>query len=94
MANTTEPRLTDEAMMSLEEMVTDLVEPVEDIVDDENGVLMGISSISIDMPMQLDVVTDENGQVHLGTTPPLYHLETSFMPVFHQLRFTFEAIEK
>ena len=94
MENTTEPRLVDEAMMSLEEMVADLVAPVEEIVDEENGVLMGISSISIDMPVQLDVVMDENGQVHLGTTPPLYHLETSFMPVFHQLWFTFEEIEK
>jgi hypothetical protein len=94
MENTTEPRLIDEAMMTVEEMVSDLTEPLDEIVDEENGVLMGISSISVDMPIQLDVVVDDNGKVHLGTTPPLYHLETSFMPVFHQLRFTFEEIEE
>jgi hypothetical protein len=94
MESTTEPRLIDEAMISFEEMVNELTEPVGEIIDEENGVLMGISKISIDMPIQLDVVVDENGKVHLGTTPPLYHVETSFMPIFHQLRFTFEEVEK
>lgn len=94
MENTTEPRLIDEAMMSFEEMVNELVEPVDEILDEENGVLMGISKISLDMPIQLDVVVDENGKVQLGATPPLYHVETSFGSVFHQLRFTFEEVEK
>jgi len=93
MENTTEPRLIDEAMMSFEEMVNELVEPVDEIVDEDNGVLMGISNISLDMPIQLDVVIDENGKVQLGATPPLYHLDTSFTPVFHQFRFTFEEIK-
>ena len=94
MENTTDPRLIDEAMMSFQEMVNELVEPVDEILDEENGVLMGISKISLDMPIQLDVAVDENGNVQLGATPPLYHVETSFGPVFHQLRFTFEEVEK
>ena len=94
MENTTEPRLIDEAMMSFQEMVNELVEPVDEILDEENGVLMGISKISLDMPIQLDVAVDENGKVQLGATPPLYHVETSFGSVFHQLRFTFEEVEK
>jgi hypothetical protein len=81
----------DEAMMTIEEMVNELLEPIETIVDDDNGVSMGIEKIEIDMPVQLDVVVDENGKVQIGTTPPLYKIETSFMPVFHQLRFSFES---
>lgn len=95
MENTTDPRPhIDEAMMPFEEMINTLVEPVEEIADEENGVNMYVSSIALDMPIQLDVVVDENGKVMLGATPPLYKVETSFETVFHQLRFTFEEVEK
>lgn len=80
--------------MPFQEMINTLVEPVEDIMDEEIGVNMYVSSIALDMPVQLDVVVDENGQVTLGATPPLYKVETSFEPVFHQLRFTFEEAGK
>lgn len=87
------PRI-DEAMMPFEEMINTLVEPIDEIIDQENGVNMHVSSIAMDMPIQLDVVVDENGKVTLGATPPLYKEDTSFETVFHQLRFTFEAVEK
>lgn len=95
MENTIDPtQRIDEAMMSFEEMINTLVEPVEEIIDEENGVNMYVSSVSLDMPIQLDVVVDENGKVTLGATPPLYKADTSFESVFHQLRFTFEEVEK
>ena len=82
----------DESMMSIREMVSFFFESFGEITDEEEGVVMGVEKISLDMPVQLDVVLNTDGSVSLGTTPPLYRIETSFNPVFHQLKFTMERI--
>jgi hypothetical protein len=82
----------DEAMMSIREMVSFFFESFEDITDNEEGVAMGIEKISLDMPVHLDVVLNNDGSVELGTAPPLYKVDTSFSPIFHQLKFTIERI--
>lgn len=83
----------DESMMSLSEMVSDMVQPFESEISQEAGFSMSLVGIRLDMPVQLQVTTDENGQVLLGITPPIYKIETSFNPVFHQVRFSCETIE-
>ena len=83
----------DEAMMSLSDMVEDIIEPFEPMRDQEQHVSMSLVSIHLDMPVQLQVSVGEDGRVALGITPPLYQVETSFAPVFHQIRFTCEKEE-
>ena len=85
--------IIDESMMTVEEMVNELIGPIEEIVDQEEGVVQSIHKLEMNMPVQLEVVVDDDGNVQIGTTPPLYKLETSFMPVFHQLSFSFEKID-
>src|SRR5918993_3996211 len=82
----------DEAMMSIAEMVSFFFESFEEITDEEEGVVMGIEKICLDMPVQLDVVLNQDGSVNVGTAPPLYRIDTSFSPIFHQLKFTMERI--
>jgi hypothetical protein len=83
----------DEAMMGLSQMVEELIEPF-DVLKDEDGELQtSLVGIHIDMPVQIETMTDENGKVAFGITPPIYKLETSFNPVFHQLKFTCEIVE-
>jgi hypothetical protein len=88
-----EELLIDEAMMTVEEMVGDLISPVEEMTDHEEQVSLSIHQLELDMPIQLEVVVKEDGSVLIGTTPPLYKLETSFEPVFHQLRFSFQKLD-
>ena len=83
----------DEAFMPVQEMVSIFLQPFEGFRDEEHGVAMGIEKLSMDIPIQLEVVTNEDRSVAIGATPPLYKLDTSFSPVFHQLRFTIESIE-
>lgn len=85
--------LIDEQMMSPSEMIEMFTEPVEEIIDEEEGVSMHIHGIEMDLPVQMMVAMDNDGTVQIGITPPLYKIETSFTPVMHQLRFRFEKIE-
>ncbi|QEC43099.1 hypothetical protein [Pseudobacter ginsenosidimutans] len=85
--------LIDEQMMSPSEMIEMFTEPVEEIIDEDEGVSMHIHGIEMDLPVQLMVAMDNDGTVQIGVTPPLYKIETSFTPVMHQLRFRFEKIE-
>ncbi len=88
-----EELLIDESMMTLEEMVGELISPVEEIIDQEEQVSLSIHQLALDMPVQLEVVVRDDGSVQIGTSPPLYKVETSFTPVFHQLRFSFQKLD-
>ena len=91
--NLNDELVIDESMMTLRDMVNDLVEPIQEVRTDEGDVSFSIDSLYLDMPIQLEVMVNDDGSVVLGTTPPLYKLETSFNPVFHQLRFSFQKID-
>jgi len=57
------------------------------IVDEEAGVRSYIHTCEIEMPVELDVVRDPNGGLQIGSTPPLYDVDTTFRPSFHRVRF-------
>ena len=59
-----------------------------EFVDEEMGVRSYIYACEIESPVELDVVRDENGALHIGSTPPLYYVDTTFRPSYHKLRFT------
>ncbi len=44
-----------------------------------------IEELRLDLPIELDVLVDENGQVELQSAPPTQQIETSVMPVLHRL---------
>jgi hypothetical protein len=80
----------DEAYMSFAEILERLLKFGGEIEDAEQGVRMVIDSCSIDTPLELDVYRDEHGGLHIGSTPPLYYVDTSIRPSYHRLRFTAE----
>lgn len=61
------------------------------LADAENGVSMSIEKIEIETPCELDIRFDEYGKMVIGTTPPIYYVETSIMPTFHQMKITIAA---
>ena len=56
-------------------------------------VAMQVEKITTETPCQLNIEVDDNGQVQVGSIPPLYYVETSFMPVFHNIKIKFEREE-
>jgi hypothetical protein len=78
--------LLDQELLPFAEVVHALAE-IEGVVgDDQWGMKMSVEEIEIDMPLEFDIMTDENGNVVLGGAPPTQTIETSFMPVFHRVK--------
>lgn len=69
-----------------------LMEKLTDIdgeaFNNEEGVHTYIYEFGIEMPVELEILVDEQGKVQLGSTPPMYDVNTSFKPSYHQIRFT------
>jgi len=57
---------------------------------DEHGVRMVIDRFTVESPIELDVTVAGDGAVAIGSVPPLYRVETTYRPSFHQIRFTAE----
>jgi hypothetical protein len=83
----------DEAFMPFNEMIKGMSDLNANIYDADDGIHMYIDHFNIDTPIELDIITDENGKVHIGIIPPLYHVETSFQPSYHAIRFTAEKFD-
>jgi hypothetical protein len=80
------PLPLDEAFLSLDELVPLLLPDLPDLVDEEAGVRSRVIGYDVTTPVELDIVVDEQGRVRLGGTPPIYHVDTSTLPVFHSVR--------
>ena len=85
--------MIDEAFMPLHRHIEELASLDGSLADEEHGVRSYIYECQIDSPVELDVVRDEQGVVRLGSTPPLYYVDTSIRPVFHRLRLTVRGSE-
>jgi len=83
----------DEAFMPFEEIVRRLVAFGDEIVDEENGIRSYIYEYNIESPVELDVFKDDEGQLKIGSTPPLYYVDTSIKPSFHRLTFKADLTE-
>ena len=82
--------MIDEAFMPFREIVERMLAFDNEFVDEEAGVRTYIRECEIESPVELDVQRDEDGTLHVGSTPPLYYVNTSFLPSFHRLRFKAE----
>jgi hypothetical protein len=80
----------DDAFLPLHRMIEQTVPLGREIRDEEAGVNSYIYACSIETPVELDVVRDEDGALRIGCVPPLYRVSTSVLPVFHNIRFTAE----
>jgi hypothetical protein len=80
--------MIDEAFMPFREIIERMLAFDGEFVDEEAGVRSYIYEYEIESPVELDVARGEDGSLQIGSTPPLYYVDTSFRPSFHRLRFT------
>jgi len=85
--------MIDEAFLPFEKIIERMLAFKGEIVDDQAGVRSYIYKCEIESPVEFDVIRDEHGALQIGSTPPLYYIDTSFRPAYHKLRFTAELSE-
>ena len=56
------------------------------ITDQSNSMTMRIESVGIEMPFELDIQSDGDGNLVIGASPPLYYVQTTVEPVFHSMK--------
>lgn len=78
--------MIDEAFMPLSRMIAEMLSFQGDFVDDEAGVRMHITACELELPVELSIGRDAQGGLQIGSTPPLYHVDTTIRPSFHQVR--------
>lgn len=57
------------------------------------NVQMDIEKVNLGLPLQLEILVHDSGQINLGGVPPLHYVETSFTPIFHQIKLTLTVNE-
>jgi hypothetical protein len=86
--------MMDEAYLPLSEIIRRSIAFRGEIVDEAAGVRSYIYACDVEMPVELDVSRDEAGRLLIGSTPPLYYVDTSIRPSYHRLTFTACLAEK
>ena len=79
--------------MPFADIIRRLVAFGDELVDEEQGVRSYIYEYNIESPVELDVVKADDGQLQIGSTPPLYYVDTSIKPSFHRLKFRADLAE-
>lgn len=68
------------------ELIEQLTDYEAQTHDRETGLTMSIEQITIQMPIEMRIETPENGKVTVKSSAPTQNIETTIMPVFHQLQ--------
>lgn len=84
----------DEALVPFHEHIDGMLEIEGEVYDKKEEIRMRIYEVGIESPVQLDLIVDENGKVTIGSSPPLYYVETGVMPVFHSIKLRAVAEEQ
>jgi len=79
----------DEAFVPMHRVIGGM-RPTADVRDDVLGIHSYISRVEIDAPVELDITRDGGGTIQIGSTPPLYYVDTSLRPSYHRMRFVAE----
>jgi hypothetical protein len=83
----------DEAFVPLHRIIRAMAPVGGDLRDDGAGIHMYVRRFEIESPLELDVVRDAHEGLQIGSSPPLYYVDTSLRPAYHRIRFTAELTE-
>jgi hypothetical protein len=84
----------DEAFLPFSEIVRRTINFRGEYRDEAAGVHSYIYACDVEMPVELDISRDETGQLRIGSTPPLYYVDTSLRPSYHRIRVTASLAEE
>ncbi len=79
-----------EILIPFADMVQQLVDYGEPLEDPLSERTMAIERVKVDLPVEINVLVDDDGQASLKSNAPTQNTETTIMPVFHRLKLTVE----
>jgi len=59
----------------------------------DEDITLTVEKIQMETACQLVVNVNDNNQVQIGAIPPMYYVETTFMPVFHNIKLSIEIVK-
>lgn len=80
--------MMDEAFLPLREALSQMLDIAGTLVNEEAGVQSHIYECTVELPIEMDVTRGLDGQLALGSVPPLYYVDTTYRPAYHRVRFT------
>jgi hypothetical protein len=75
-------------LIPLQQFVEGLTDIEGEVWDAEKVVHSYIHEFKIEMPVELELLVDDEGKVEIRSAPPLYYVDTTFRPSYHAIRFT------
>lgn len=72
----------------LEDFLTPQIEAAPDPAYPDQAFGLFVERLSLDMPIEIQTLRDDDQRLILGTAPPSQWIETSVEPVLHRLRVT------
>lgn len=76
----------DDAFLPFAEIVRRTITFQGEYVDEVAGVHSYVYACEVEMPVELDIGRYESGRLRIGSTPPLYNVDTSVRPSYHRIR--------
>ena len=80
--------MIDNALLPFSSLIEKLTDIDGEILNEEEGVHSHIFQYEIEMPVELEIVINDEGLMEIGSAPPLYYIDTTFRPSYHNIRFT------
>lgn len=80
--------MMDEAYLPVADILRKMLAFPVEIVDAEAGVRSRVYQCQIEMPVELSIFRDDAGALRIGSTPPLYYVDTTLRPSYHRVGFT------
>ncbi|MCU0567013.1 MAG: hypothetical protein MUF49_10495 [Oculatellaceae cyanobacterium Prado106] len=86
--------LVNDLRLPFHQLIWELVDTEMAIADPTSGMAQIIEQVDIDMPVEIYIEVDDQGQVHLTGSPPTQRTETTFLPIFHQMKLRISRDEE
>jgi hypothetical protein len=83
----------DEAFVPLSRLLEALFVIDAEFRDEAAGVHTYVTACEVESPIEVEVSFDADG-LRLGSTPPLYPLQTTFAPAMHRVRMVIEGTRR
>ena len=83
----------DEAFVPLSRLLEALFVIDAEFRDEAAGVHTYVTACEVESPIEVDM-SREAGALRLGSTPPLYPLQTTFAPAMHRVRMVIEGTRR
>jgi len=78
----------------LEDFLTPQIEMATDPMQPEQQMGLFVEKLQLDLPIELQTLRDEQGELLLGVSPPTQWIETSVEPVLHRVNVTLTLDEE